>query len=87
MTQEKLLKVVNDLIDVNDYIWGKNNYDSRPNGSDFIQLVLEIADHIAWRTDIKLEDLTDEVQEMLENENYHTLNHAIDTVKHLSKYA
>ena len=76
---------INQLIQYDNHIWDKYGYTSRPNGRDYIYLVLELAGGIA--TAFKIEELTQEVQDILTNENYHTLNQAIDIVKHLNKYA
>ena len=84
MTQEKK-QIVNDLIDIDNYIWGKYGYTCRPAGYEYIELVLNIADQIAYRFNPDI--ITDDIQEVLTNENYHTLNHAIDIVKHVNKYA
>lgn len=78
-------KMVDDLIDVDNYFWGKYGYTSRPSGYEFVELVLNIADYIAYQFDAK--DITKEVQEILTNENYHTLNKAIDIVKQLQAIA
>lgn len=78
-------KMVNDLIDVDNYFWNKYGYTSRPSGYEFVELVLNIADYIAYQFDA--DKITKEVQDILTEENYHTLNKAIDIVKQLQKIA
>ncbi len=78
-------KMVNDLIDIDNYIWDRYGYTSRPSGYEFVELVLNIADHIAYR--FNANDITKEVQDILTDENYHTLNKAIDIVKQLQRIA
>lgn len=82
---DKSLYTVRQLMQWNDTLWEKYGYTSRPQGIDFIDLVLEMAAGIA--SAFKPEELTQEVLDMLENENYHTLCHAIHVVKQLHKYA
>ena len=77
--------LINDLIDINDYFWNKYGYTSRPAGYNYIELVLNIADMIAYR--FNSDDITPDIQEALTNENYHTLNNAIDIVKRLYSLA
>ena len=80
-------RMVDDLTDIDNYIWTKEGYTHRPSGRDYMLLVLEIAEHIAYRSDFSVDDITDEVQEILTNDNFHTLNTAIDVVKWLYKRA
>ena len=78
-------QIAEELMEIDNYVWEKHEYKSRPSGYEYIELVLEIADHIAYR--FKAGSLTQGVQDILTNENYHTLNDAIDIVKWLSKRA
>lgn len=78
-------KMVEDLMDIDNYHWMKKGYESRPSGRDYMLLVLDIANDIAWKYPDG--NISDEVQHILENENYHTLNTAIDIVKELAKRA
>ena len=79
------MDTVNSLINIESYIYDDFQVYCRPYGYKYICMVLRMAQEITRTLD--LEDITQEVRDILTNENYHMINHAIDSVMNIDKYS
>lgn len=79
------MDIVNSLMNIENAIYDEFQVNCRPYGYKYIAMVLRMGQEIV-RT-IDLDKITKEVQDLLETENYHMINHAIKIVKHVDTYS
>ena len=86
MTEKTAEYTFNEIVGIDNHFWNEYGYTSRPNGYEYIELVLKIADYIAYEAEY-IGAITPEVLEMLTANNYHTARKAAEIVLQLGKYA